>query len=183
MIVALLGELHTFVEVLERRLLLYEDGVQRPERPQLDPPGTRPRRSPPSLTINFGAMSAPDRRSTESPEAARRRELRAAVDVMFEALSHIQASVESSSPEEREASYRTFKEALYERFEHAVERRREKAPCPQSEVASGPDNSGEAAGPSGVDESMPAGGDGAVGAAAGGGDQDTRRTLWPGAET
>lgn len=40
---------------------------------------------------------------------------------MFEALSHIQASVEASSEEDREASYETFKEALYERFDHILE--------------------------------------------------------------
>ena len=54
-------------------------------------------------------------------ERSRDRELRAAVDVMFEALSHIQASLEASSEEKRVQSYRTFKEALYERFEYLVE--------------------------------------------------------------
>jgi len=54
-------------------------------------------------------------------ERTRDRELRAAVDVMFEALSHIQASLEASSEEKRVQSYRKFKEALYERFEHLVD--------------------------------------------------------------
>lgn len=54
-------------------------------------------------------------------ERSRDRELRAAVDVMFEALSHIQASLEASSEEKRVQSYRTFKEALYERFEYLVD--------------------------------------------------------------
>jgi hypothetical protein len=54
-------------------------------------------------------------------ERNRNRELRAAVDVMFEALSHIQASLEATSEEKRVESYRTFKEALYERFEYLVE--------------------------------------------------------------
>jgi hypothetical protein len=54
-------------------------------------------------------------------ERTRDRELRAAVDVMFEALSHIQASLEASSEEKRVQSYRKFKEALYERFDHLVE--------------------------------------------------------------
>lgn len=54
-------------------------------------------------------------------ERTRDRELRAAVDVMFEALSHIQASLEASSEEKRVQSYRTFKEALYERFEYLVD--------------------------------------------------------------
>lgn len=54
-------------------------------------------------------------------ERSRDRELRAAVDVMFEALSHIQASLETSSEEERAQSYRKFKKALYERFEYLVD--------------------------------------------------------------
>ena len=58
-------------------------------------------------------------------QRSRDRELRAAVDVMFEALSHIQASLETASKEKRAQSYRTFKEALYERFEHVVEKREE----------------------------------------------------------
>ena len=60
-------------------------------------------------------------------QRSRDRELRAAVDVMFEALSHIQASLETTSKEKRAQSYRTFKEALYERFEHVVEKREESA--------------------------------------------------------
>lgn len=65
-----------------------------------------------------------------SPSSAERRdqEIRAAVDVMFEALSHIQASLESRSGEDHVQSYQKFKEALYERFEHAVDRRREEKP-------------------------------------------------------
>jgi hypothetical protein len=51
--------------------------------------------------------------------------MRAAVDVMFEALSHIQASLETTSEEKRVESYRTFKEALYDRFEYLVDQRKE----------------------------------------------------------
>lgn len=60
---------------------------------------------------------------TGSPQAGNDhdRELRAAIDVMFEALSHIQASVNASEPEGREKEYRMFKEALYERFDHLLE--------------------------------------------------------------
>lgn len=54
-------------------------------------------------------------------------ETRVAIDVMFEALSHIQASIDASSEEERVESYRKFKEALYERYEHLLEKRREEA--------------------------------------------------------
>jgi hypothetical protein len=42
---------------------------------------------------------------------------------MFEALSHIQASLEQSSEEARSQSYRRFKNALYRRFEQVVEDR------------------------------------------------------------
>lgn len=52
-------------------------------------------------------------------------ETRVAIDVMFEALSHIQASIDASTEEERVESYRKFKEALYERYEHLLEKRRE----------------------------------------------------------
>jgi len=52
-------------------------------------------------------------------------EMRAAVDVLFEALSHIQASLETQSEEKRVQSYRKFKEALYDRFEYLVEERKD----------------------------------------------------------
>lgn len=55
-------------------------------------------------------------------------EVRAAIDVMFEALSHIQASIDTNSEEERVQTYRKFKEALYERFEHAVGEARQERP-------------------------------------------------------
>jgi hypothetical protein len=51
-------------------------------------------------------------------------ETRAAIDVMFEALSHIQASIDASTEKERVESYRKFKEALYARYEHLLEKRR-----------------------------------------------------------
>lgn len=61
---------------------------------------------------------------TGSTRSGNGSELRAAVDVMFEALSHIQASINVAEPEEREKHYRMFKEALYERFDHLLEQRR-----------------------------------------------------------
>ncbi len=68
----------------------------------------------------------------------RDREVRAAVDVMFEALSHIQASLETSSEEKRRASYRKFKEALYDRFDHLIEQERAamEEGIPEDETAS-----------------------------------------------
>jgi len=53
-------------------------------------------------------------------------EMRAAVDVMFEALSHIQASLETESEEKRVQSYRKFKEALYDRFDYLIEERKQR---------------------------------------------------------
>jgi len=52
-------------------------------------------------------------------------EMRAAIDVLFEALSHIQASLEQTSEDKRVKSYRKFKEALYDRFEYLVDQRTE----------------------------------------------------------
>lgn len=52
-------------------------------------------------------------------------EMRAAIDVLFEALSHIQASLEKTSEDKRVKSYRKFKEALYDRFEYLVDQRTE----------------------------------------------------------
>jgi hypothetical protein len=76
---------------------------------------------------------------TEFSRTQNGRELRAAVDVMFEALSHIQASINASEPEAREKQYQTFKEALYERFDHLLEQR-------YSDATSGtPTTSGDAA--------------------------------------
>jgi hypothetical protein len=59
-------------------------------------------------------------------------EVRAAVDVMFEALSHIQASLGADTEEERVQTYHKFKEALYERFELAVEKRQEEFGRPRN---------------------------------------------------
>lgn len=74
--------------------------------------------------------------NNEADPVARQRqrdhEMRAAVDVMFEALSHIQASLETSSEEKRMESYRKFKEALYDRFEHLLEEQR---PSPDGQPA------------------------------------------------
>jgi tryptophanyl-tRNA synthetase len=52
-------------------------------------------------------------------------ETRVAIDVMFEALSHIQASIDATTEQERVESYRKFKEALYERYDHLLEQHRQ----------------------------------------------------------
>jgi hypothetical protein len=51
-------------------------------------------------------------------------ETRAAIDVMFEALAHLQASMETASENQRAQAYRRFKDALYSRFDYLVEERR-----------------------------------------------------------
>ncbi|MFB6248980.1 MAG: hypothetical protein ABEL97_10470 [Salinibacter sp.] len=112
-------------------------------------------------------------------ERDQRRELRAGIDVIFEALSHIQASLETSSEEEREESYRTFKEALYDRLEHLIEKRRKEDLFPEeAQVETAAENgAAEQAGPSteeGIpDESGTAGQDSS--------DADTLEKLWPSA--
>jgi hypothetical protein len=72
-------------------------------------------------------MSTPSSQKEERVSGSSRlspaEETRAAIDVMFEALSHIQASLEESSEEARRQSYRDFKNALYRRFEQVVEDR------------------------------------------------------------
>ncbi len=72
-------------------------------------------------------MSTPSSQKEERVSGSSRlspaEETRAAIDVMFEALSHIQASLEQSSEEARSQSYRNFKNALYRRFEQVVEDR------------------------------------------------------------
>ena len=89
-------------------------------------------------------------------------EMRAAVDVMFEALSHIQASLETTSEEKRVESYRTFKEALYDRFEYLVDQRKEQP------VDSGPagDQAGAVLEETATDED----------------EDDTLEKLWPAKE-
>lgn len=98
-------------------------------------------------------------------------ETRVAIDVMFEALSHIQASIDASSEKERVESYRKFKEALYERYEHLLEQRREeKVPAgvngtdPSFEIEMATEN-GHA-----DDREAEQGSDG---------DEDTLGKLWP----
>jgi len=76
-------------------------------------------------------MSTPSRQNDTSgttPHLSPAEETRAAIDVMFEALSHIQASLEQSSEEARSQSYRSFKNALYRRFEQVVEDRQASKP-------------------------------------------------------
>ncbi len=98
-----------------------------------------------------------DNRSQPATRSERDLEVRAAVDVMFEALSHIQASLQDTSAEEHRQAYRTFKEALYDRFEHLIEKRQEERrgqyaePTISNEAANGstdPDASDEEDGPS-----------------------------------
>jgi len=86
-------------------------------------------------------------------------ELRASVDVMFEALAHIHASLEGDTPDEHEAVYRQFKRALYERYDHALEqRRKEERDVSADPEAEGAETGGEreASGP------IPGQGDGMV---------------------
>jgi len=86
-------------------------------------------------------------------------EVRAAVDVMFEALSHIQASINASESEAREKQYQTFKEALYERFEHLLEQQyaldassdSSSASCDAAPAETEPDRSSEDSKASGKD--------------------------------
>lgn len=66
-----------------------------------------------------------DRLDPVTRDRDRNIEMRAAIDVLFEALSHIQASLEEAPENERMESYRTFKEALYKRFEYLIEKRGE----------------------------------------------------------
>jgi acyl-CoA reductase-like NAD-dependent aldehyde dehydrogenase len=63
--------------------------------------------------------------NTRSRDNPHNFETRVAIDVMFEALSHIQASIDATTEEERVQSYRKFKEALYERYDHLLEQRRQ----------------------------------------------------------
>jgi hypothetical protein len=110
-------------------------------------------------------------------ERDQRRELRAGIDVIFEALSHIQASLETSSEEDREKSYRTFKKALYDRLEHLIEKRRKEDIFPEeSQVETATENgAAKQAGPSTKEgipgESGTAGQDNS--------DADTLEKLWP----
>ena len=73
------------------------------------------------------SRSRQQRKEKIRSEEACAMEVRAAVDVMFEALSHIQASLGADTEEERVQTYHKFKEALYERFELAVEKRQEES--------------------------------------------------------
>lgn len=94
----------------------------------------------------------------------RDREMRAAVDVMFEALAHIQASLETSSETKRRASYKKFKEALYERFEHILEEQ-EPDVGRQDRPTSSPNSDGSERGPTLNDSSEE--------------QNDTLEKMWP----
>ena len=65
-------------------------------------------------------------KATATPQQNCSTELRASVDVLFEALAHIHASLEGETPDEHEAVYRQFKRALYERYDHALAQRRKR---------------------------------------------------------
>jgi len=80
-------------------------------------------------------------------------EMRAAVDVMFEALSHIQASLETKSEEKRVQSYRKFKEALYDRFEYLVDARKDRPGEPKA-VSSQNDTALEEGGETDEDDTL-----------------------------
>lgn len=77
-------------------------------------------------------------------------ETRAAIDVMFEALAHIQASLETSSEEAREASYRNFKQALYRRYGQVLEDRQAEG-APQQAPQAAPEPSVSVPGADGAD--------------------------------
>lgn len=71
-------------------------------------------------------MNVPEPPSDDSPSTSSidpSLETRAAIDVLFEALAHIQASQETSSEEARAEAYRNFKQALYTRFEYLKKER------------------------------------------------------------
>jgi hypothetical protein len=69
------------------------------------------------------ASEPPSDDSPSTPSIDPSLETRAAIDVLFEALAHIQASQETSSEEARAEAYRNFKQALYTRFEYLKEER------------------------------------------------------------
>jgi hypothetical protein len=75
----------------------------------------------PFILVNASEPSPSE--SRPSPSIDPSLETRAAIDVLFEALAHIQASQETSSEEARAEAYRNFKEALYTRFEYLKKER------------------------------------------------------------
>lgn len=92
---------------------------------------------------------------TPTPQQNDIAELRASVDVMFEALSHIQASLTGATSDEHESAYHNFKQALYDRYEHALAQRREEHPTAPKAANGGADGGArEASAP------MPGQGDG-----------------------
>jgi len=118
-------------------------------------------------------MSQSDPIAAETADAIL--ETRAAIDVLFEALAHIQASQESSSEAARAESYRNFKQALYTRFQYLKEERyniesaAERSPDgPDAGASMGEDT----AGPS---STVPT----AEGSGAADGIEDTLQKFWP----
>jgi len=123
-----------------------------------------------------------DRPTSSNATAAE--ETRAAIDVMFEALAHIQASMETSSEEARKEAYSNFKSALYRRFEQAVEDRSatEVAFDVQGDGAPGftaPPTHKDHPGPSANDSSASSRTGNAGGDSTDDGDEDTLEKFWP----
>jgi hypothetical protein len=103
-------------------------------------------------------------------------EIRAAVDVMFEALSHIQASMETESEEKRARTYQEFKSALYARFDHLVSERRseqEAETTPLENSTSAPNEGGEGSSSSRPGSEPPTDGENADE------EEDTLEKFWP----
>jgi len=117
-----------------------------------------------------------------SPNATAAEETRAAIDVMFEALAHIQASMETSSEEARKEAYANFKNALYSRFEQAVEDRSATEVEVQGDGAPGftaPPTHKAHPGPSANDSSASSGEGDTGGDSADDGDENTLEKFWP----
>jgi hypothetical protein len=108
---------------------------------------------------------------------------------MFEALSHIQASMETSSEEARREAYGNFKAALYQRLEQAVEDRSSGSGAAPAPTGASLETRGDGA-PDAADVSLrQANADEEPGSPAGretgdpresdGGEEDTLEKFWP----
>lgn len=102
-------------------------------------------------------------------------ETRAAIDVLFEALAHIQASQESSSEAARAESYRNFKQALYTRFQYLKEERYNIGSAP--EESPDPPDTGASMEEESTGQSSAA--PNAGGSRAADGAEDTLQKFWP----
>lgn len=96
-----------------------------------------------SSTSSFDESSDPEGSGPEGSGSAltAAEETRAAIDVMFEALAHIQASMETESEDAREQAYYGFKEALQHRLHHVIQQRTQDK-VTAAEEASGKEVSG-----------------------------------------